>query len=77
MEESGGQVGGTGLGHVRDLNLKRSRAWKHGDGGGTRDTKKYGSKAVGCRKGLEVKFWDREKSMKTPKLRECGAVVVP
>lgn len=39
MEESGDQVGGIGLGHVRDLNLKKSRAWKYGDDSYTTDTK--------------------------------------
>lgn len=66
MEVTGDQCGGGVLGPVRDLNLNRRRMWKQGDGGGTVDTKCHGSRSAGCRKGLDVKFGEWEKSMKTP-----------
>lgn len=67
MEETGNQFRGTGPGHVRDLNSNRSGVWKHGDGGGTTGTKCDGSRVAGCRKGLDVKFGEREKSVKAPR----------
>lgn len=47
--------------------MNRSSVWKHGDGGGTTDTKYYGSRIARCKKGMDAEFRERKKSMKSPR----------